>query len=63
MNWKRTKFDCHFTRYTSGEYEIVMLYETLPNGDTYQLNKAGYFLATGKLGELKTFAEEHNRFN
>jgi hypothetical protein len=39
------------------------MYEPLPNGDSYQLNKSGYFLATGKLGELKEYAEEHKRFN
>ena len=51
-------FDVNFSKHTSncGVYEIVKLYEDLPDGAKYQLNIRGSFYATGSLKHLKETA-------
>jgi len=66
MKWTRETYDGPgFSKYTSdcGEYEIVKLYENLPNGDAFQLNVRGYFKGTGTLSSLKTAARWDKRHN
>ena len=59
MIWHHEKFDAVFHRYWSGRYEIVELCETLPDRDSYQLNRDGRFVSTHRTAKAaKKFAEE-----
>ena len=57
--WSKSKFDCTFSLYESGEYEIVQGYE-----QGWQINKAGNFVAScDSLKEAKEVAISHWKFN
>ena len=58
MTWDKSIFDgCRI--FISGDYNIVEGYE-----GGFQLNFDGYAIGhSDKLTEIKSFAEEHKRFN
>ena len=60
MNWKKDIFDCNFSRYTSGDFEIVQDVDVYD----YQLNKSGQFVALcNTVQEAKNLAETYSQLN
>ena len=62
MDWEHTVSDGCKVATSNAGYEVVEMYEDLPNGDQYQLNYEGYFVCTGSsMAGLQLYALDHAR--